>query len=117
MALVALLVAKRHLRLGDSVDSPLSSADTDLQLKLDQAEAIVLNYIKRPDDADWSDEIDSWTEDTVPGDVQAAILYQVGELHRFRGDDVDQDKPRREDGYPTPAVKALLHGYHDPALA
>jgi len=109
--LVSLTAVKAHLRLtGMTLDSATSA---DLVLKIQQATAIVLDYIARPDD-DWIAEIEAWTEDTVPPSVQAAILLQVGELYRFRG---DEEPPKREHGFLAPHIVALLHRFRDPAVS
>lgn len=102
-----------HLRLSD----PGSPEDSDLQAKLEAAEAIVLNYIERTDDPDWSDEIASWDDTTVPKTIKAAILMEFGELYRLRGDDEPPDQPKRDHGFLSPIVTSLLHRYRDPALA
>lgn len=116
--LVTLEHGVRHLKLGPYVGgSPLSEREADVQAKLDAAEAIVLTHIARADDADWTAEIAAWTDVTVPRRIQAAILLQLGELWRFRGDDAAQDIPKREPGFLSPTVDALLKNYRDPALA
>jgi hypothetical protein len=115
MAWVTVAQVKIHLKL-PTVGSP-DPQDADLELKRDQSEAIVKRYISRPDDDDWTDEIESWDESTVPGTIQAAVLLQVGMLWRFRGDDVHGDEPKAEHGFLAPRVVALLHSYRDPALA
>ena len=52
----------------------------------------------------------------MPALVQAAILYQLGELYRFRGD--DQEVPQRNPYRSLhPFVEGLLERYRDPALA
>ena len=107
--LITLNQARLHLKLDVS--------DADLSLKLEQAEAIVLNYIERSDDDGWTAEIAAWTDETVPRPVQAAILLQLGELFRFRGDDAAQDVPKREHGFLAPGIVALLHRYRDPVVA
>lgn len=90
--------AKRHLRKND-VDE-----DEDLDLKIQQAEAIILDYLKvTPPSSAQTDAI-----------IQAAILLQLTELYRFRG---DEDAPKREKGYLTPAIESLLCRLRDPALA
>jgi hypothetical protein len=125
MDLVTLAQARRHLRLSEEIGggsppsgSPPSAEDEDLQLKIDQATEIILDYIERPADAVWTAEIASWDSATVPGSVQAAILLQVGQLWRFRGDDQSNEQlPASEHGYLALGVTALLHRFRDPALA
>jgi hypothetical protein len=119
--LVTFAQAQEHLRLTPSTEGSPSLADQDLQSKIDQATAIVLDYIARPTDAIWTAEIESWDLlgspiGTPPGSVVAAVLLQLGDLYRYRGDDVEAES-RRERGFLTPGVMALLHRYRDPALA
>lgn len=110
--LVTLEQARAHLRLGTV--PPLGY--DDVADKLLQATAVVWSYLTRPDD-DWQAEMAAWTLDTVPREVQAAILLQLGELYRFRGDDEVNIAPHREHGYLAPGVTALLHRLRDPACA
>lgn len=93
---VTLAQGKAHLRI------PLSdtSEDTDLQAKLDAAEAVILDYIKTP-------------APDPSALIPAAILLQFGELYRYRGDD---DGPKQTDGDLSPHVTNLLRRFRDPAL-
>lgn len=111
--LVTLDQARKHLRLTGSYE------DDDLQMKLTQAQAIVLDHVnQRRSDGDlWAAEIASWTEETVPRQVQAAILIQLGELYRYRGDDASDDNARRASGFLVPAVVSLLNRLRDPAVS
>src|SRR5262245_18451710 len=101
-----------HLRLPD----PGSPEDSDLQAKLDAAEAIVLNYIERTSDPDWSDEIASWDETTVLMGIKQAILIHFGELYRFRGDDAAAEASKPDHGFLSRSVVSLLHRYRDPVV-
>jgi len=91
-----------------------------LQLKLDQAEAIVRDYIARPADLAWTAVVVSWDSGSplvpVPPSITAAILLQAAELYGFRGDDLETVK-REAPGDLAPAIKALLYRWRDPALA
>jgi len=113
--LIALDTLKGHLRL------PLdyTAEDDDLQLKLDIATVMVLNFVnQRVSDAEaWALTVAGWTEDTVPAEVQAAILNQAAYLYRFRGDDTSQDEPKRPEGYLPMSVTMWLTRLKDPALA
>lgn len=95
--------ARRHLRISAS---DTDSAE-DLQFKMQQAESLVINHIKRPDHG--------WTVATANDHelaiVQAAILKVLGNLYRFRG---DQEKPMVA---LSPDVIAMLSMLRDPALA
>ena len=90
--------------------SPTDAAEADLLLKMAQAESIILDYLKVPA---WSPP--AWDETTVPPLVQAAVLLQLGELYRFRGDDVEA--PAHTVGDLSPVITNLLRRYRDPALA
>lgn len=114
MSLVTLHQAKQHLRITSSDE------DEDLERKLDHATAIVLDYISRSSDADWTATIAAWDEITVPMVVQAAILRMCANLYQFRGDDSDKDREwwlSERDGYLAPDVTSLLRRYRDPVLA
>lgn len=112
--LVTVATAAHHLKL--PVPASLSDAEADLQGKVDAATAIILEYLDR-DDEDWTAEMVSWTTSTVPHTVKQAILLQVGELYRFRGDDPSGHQPAREHGYLHPAIVAVLHRWRDPSVA
>lgn len=110
MSMVTLRQAKLHLQILTPETSPLSAQDEDIALKLESAEAIILDYLKTDG---------GWTEDDVPPLVRAAVLLQLGELHRFRGDDPGTvlTAPSYEDGQLSPSITAILRRYRDPALA
>jgi len=112
--LVSLDDAKRHLRL--NVLAPVLDEDDDLRMKILTATAVILDYLARPTDAVWTADMAAWDITTVPRVVQAAILVQLGELYRFRGDDAGMT-PTPEHGFLSPHVTALLARYRDPALA
>jgi len=99
--LVTLTTAKAHLR----IPAALVVDDTDIQLKLDQAEAIILRYLKSQADPLWVSPA------TAPGNVTAAILLALGSLHEHRGDDQTLSEQT------WTAIERLLVGIRDPALA
>lgn len=105
--------ALAHLRLTIVPTSPPSPDEADLRLKMLQAEEIILDYLKLPASSPlpWSDDTD------VPPLVQAAMLLQLGELYRFRGDDVSNDGPWHDDGQLSPQITNILRRFRDPALA
>lgn len=108
LELVPLEVAKDHLRV------TTSDEDEDIEVKLQQAQAMVLDYIDRPDDTDWHAEMLAWTATTAPKAVQAAIVRQLMDLRRFRGD----DPPAGNAGlFLSPWVAQCLRMYRDPVLA
>ena len=108
--IVTLDRAKKHLRVTSFAE------DDDIYAKLESATAIVIDYIYRDDD-DWVETILAWTPSTVPRPIQAAVLVQLGELYRFRGDDLPNESPQREHGFLSPAVTAYLHRFRDPSIA
>lgn len=96
--LVTLAMAKTHLRITGTTD------DADVQLKLDQAEAIILDWIKKPDPAWVSPE-------TAPGPVTAMILLMLTRLYEHRGDLEETDADLWQ------AIERLGIRFRDPALA
>lgn len=109
--LLSLEMFIRHLKVPSGAEE-----ESDLDMKRAQAEALVLAYIARPDDEDYTAVIASWTDKTVPKAVQAAILIQATELYRFRGD--DEKGPARDFGALSPQTVAILTaaGYRRPVV-
>jgi len=109
MALVTYAQAVRHLKQNGVMDvgSPVEE-DTDLLLKIEQASAIVLIYLKRPGEWDVDSLISDDPEFAV---VQGAVLKVLGNLYRFRGDDEKANAPISED------IVQMLSMLRDPALA
>ena len=97
-----LAAVKRHLRIPPTDTDP--DEDTDLTDKLAQATAIILDYLKA----------DALPDSAI---VDAAVLLQVGELWRFRGDDPEGDTAPTTPGDLSPTVTNLLRRLRDPALA
>lgn len=111
--LVTLAEAKTHLKI---TDPDGSAVDTDLQFKLDAAEAAILNYIGST--AFWLAVIVEWDASTVPVYVKQAILLQVGEFWRGRGD--DPESPPRDASLEAkdfrPEIVGLLRRTRDPVV-
>lgn len=103
MALVTLATARKHLR-PSSTDE-----DSDVLLKLSQAEAIVLDYLNTT--ATWRAVTVTWTDATVPRQVEAAILLVLTHLYENRGDNMAPDAALWE------AVRRLVDRTRDPVLA
>jgi Phage gp6-like head-tail connector protein len=100
--LVSLAEAKEHLKITWPAGDP---GDSDVQLKLDGAEAIIRDYLTKNDP--------TWTPSTVPEPIRHAILLQLGWMYVNRGDeDTNLDK---NDIWP--ALKQILAPYHMPAFA
>lgn len=108
MSILSLQEAKDHIQPGSQ------DADGDLQAKLDAAEAIVLDYINTT--AWWRAITATWVDsETLPPLVRAAILLQLGELYRFRGDDING--PVQTAGDLSPVVTNILRRYRDLVVA
>jgi hypothetical protein len=110
MALVPIEMAVRHLK-GDDYDQ------VDVEMKLEQASAMCLNYIEREAD----EQSPAWTAQTNPftdpefAILQAAILRMFMHLWRWRGDD---EKTPLRSAYDLPDdVASLLRLLKDPSLA
>ena len=105
--LLSLATAKLHLRMTDD------RHDADVQLKLDQAEATILGYMKPKqtgeDRPDWP-----WTAGTLPKEVEAAILLLLTFLYEARGDE-PETKATAEDVWK--AIDSLTCRLRDPAIA
>lgn len=111
--------AMLHAKLGTpSGGSPMPANESDLLLKLDIAEELVLSRIsQRRDDGSpsWADTVAAWTAQDVPAIVLGAILWQFCEMQRFRGDD-DPSTPDRI--YVLhPMAERLVAKLHDPTVA
>lgn len=106
MAILTLQQAKDHLNIWTPIASPLDAVDRDISMKMEEAESIILDYLKSDD---------GWDDTNVPPLVRAAILQQLAELYRFRGD--DERGPVYEDGQLSPTITNILRRYRDPALA
>lgn len=101
-----------HLRLDLVTDgnSPATIIDEDyptLQMKMEQAEDIVLDYLKT------SLESGGWDEVTVPPRIKAAILLVLSALWDDREGKGDNGDYLRDDG----PVAQLLRRSRDPAIA
>jgi len=96
--IVTLEQAQAHLRLSPVLSgSPASPVDDpDLQLKLDAATEVVCQRIaqRNPMDTDWIATIEAWTTGSpaAPAVVRLAVLEQVAEFYRFRGDDAPNER-------------------------
>lgn len=124
--LVTIVQADGHLRLDLEHDngSPLTYTDerlADLQLKIDQAEAIVINYLKLDDaefelalngDANTSPETPATWSQRDRSNVQAAVLLVLSALYDDAPDRTVADYMRAGG-----TVSLLLARLRDPALA
>jgi hypothetical protein len=110
--IVTLDQAKTHLNLSLDVDH----FDGDVTLKLAIAHSIVADYLT-DSPIFTAAEMDAWDEDTAPGYVVAAVLEQLAELWRWRGDEADGEAPKHEPGFPAPRVRAFLARARMPGIA
>lgn len=115
MALASLSELKDHLKITHRDE------DRDLGLKIDQATALVLLYLKR---TDLGSPIDEDVREIVPSEltaieqavIQGAILKVAANLYRFRGDDPAGENPADEQ-FLTADLRGMLSMLRDPALA
>lgn len=124
MRLITRELAEGHLKRAISSSSPTTPDEIDMLAKIEQAEALVLDFVnqRRIDGDLWAAEIEAWdvTEDatSVPPQVQAAVLVQLKELDRFRGDDTPSDEVKRESWNALhPRAEAYLRRLRDPAVS
>src|SRR5262252_395643 len=111
--LVSLDQAKDHLRLAFAAGD---AREADLQLKLNTAEAAILDYCNTTQT--WREVTTTWDSNTAPLQVTAAILLLTGELWRFRGDDASPEMPLRDPLTDfSPQICGLLRRTRDPVLA
>lgn len=104
LALVSLCVAKEHLRPAGDID------DVRIQRLIEEASALVLDYVKLPADA-YHTTAGELIEADVPPVVRAAVLLVLGALY----DNADGQNPDKQPL--SDAVKALLHSRRVPTLA
>jgi Phage gp6-like head-tail connector protein len=104
MPTISLDVAKQHLRiLPEDIDD-----DADITRKIDQASAIVSDYLKKADD---------WTPTAAETPIlEAATLMVLSKLYDDRNVGEENDE-RVALGYLSPQVTAILHRLRDPAVA
>lgn len=106
--LITIDEAKAHLRVTTVQE------DGDIEDKLLAATQVVIDYLTRRDTS-WNAQMAAWTSETVPASIRAAILVQLGELYRKRGDESEIEPVRPVALSPT--VMALLMRYRDPGVA
>lgn len=97
MALITLDQAKRHLQIVND------EQNEEIEEKVNEASAIVLDYLKVSEDA--------YEIGEVPYLVQSATKLVIGALLENREGNASGPEPLSQ------AVKDLLHRYRDPALA
>lgn len=102
---ISLEQAKRHLYI-DELDT---SRDVDVQDKLDEAFAAVVNYMKL--------QPEQWIVNPAQAfAIRSATLQMLTVLFENRGDD-GGEASKFERGYLPWSVTALLYPLRDPALA
>jgi hypothetical protein len=100
MTLASLEDAKLQLHVTDPAREP------EITLLLEQASAIVFDYIGSRADP-------LWDEDTAPDIVQASTLYTLGHLWEHRGDDAAEQTDERF----WQGLSLRLMRLRDPAIA
>lgn len=102
--------ARAHMRV------PAGTDDSDLELKIAAATQLVCEHIadRHPADSAWIAEIESWTNVDPPPVVVLAVLEQVAEFYRFRGDDEETPQER---WFLAPSIETLLSRYRNRAFA
>jgi hypothetical protein len=103
MALITLERAKRNL------NETGSDHDGDIYAKLEEAQALVIGRCNST--AHWREITATWTEDTIPLEIQSAILIMLTHLYQHRGDDM------RLDAEAWAAVERQIGQYKDPVIA
>ena len=101
--LVTLERAKAHLRV------TTTDNDDDIQLKVEQASDVIVERCNST--AWWRAITPTWTADTLPLSVQAAILVLLTHLYEHRGDDMAPDAALWQ------AVDRLIVLNKDPVIA
>lgn len=97
-ALVTMARARAHLRMVGATQ------DEELAAKMEEASAIVLDYVT-------TEGKDAWTAESVPGVVSSAVLLVLGALWSGRAGAEDAPEPLSD------PVRNLLRRHRDPALA
>jgi hypothetical protein len=100
--LVTLETAKVHLRVTDTGHDP------DITQKLAASSAAIRDYLKDRNDP-------TWTADTVPAYVAAAVLFLLAHVYEHRGDEFGADSDN--DDRVWSAIANLCRRARDPALA
>lgn len=101
-------IAHLRLNLENDGNSPATIIDEDypdLQLKIAQAEDIIIGYLKTNNTG--------WDQDTIPPRIKAAMLMVLSALWDDREGEEDAGDYLKEDG----PIARLLRRDRDPALA
>lgn len=114
---ITLQQAKSHLRVSWAAGDP---REQDLELKCAAAEAAIFQYVERNEPGRTTAA--TWvTPSSTHPSVQAAVLIELGELWRYRGDDSDFAGERQSRSGPdaplAPAIVGLLKLFTDPVVA
>lgn len=100
--LVTLAMLKEHVHNA-------SLTDTDLQQKLDAAQAEIVAMCGAAIDP-------AWTDATAPKPIQQAILYLAGHYNVDRGDDPEGKASGTSDAQVRTALQNMLAYHRDPPL-
>lgn len=93
--------------------------NADLQLRLEVAHELCLDYLDNriDNDEDWPETLAGYTSDTAPRRLKGAILHTFVHLQRFRGDDDEKTNPKLEDARLPAHVRMMLDRLRDPTVA
>ena len=103
--LLSLAQAKAQLRIAEDDHS----RDDEVYEKVEEASAIILDYLNTT--AHWIAITATWTEDTVPWHVRAAVKLMLTHLNEHAGDDMSTDENLWH------AIRRLLERSRDPVVA
>ena len=95
--LITLEEAKTHLHI------TTTDHDADITAKLQQAQDVILDYLKHGADP-------AWSQTTLPQPVRAGMLLMLTHLYEHRGDDMEPDDALWN------AIGRLLARFRDPAF-
>lgn len=115
MKLVSLAQARAHLR------SDTSDDDADLELKIEAASQMVVDYLKGYAngflDSNGDVQADSNGEPIVPKRVQAGVLLVIGFLYRERDGSNEHAVPTEYGfGFLPAGAEAVLHSLRRPTV-
>jgi Phage gp6-like head-tail connector protein len=88
-----------------------NEADALYEQELEEAEALILDYLKFGEPSPFVPEI-PWDPTTVPPQIRASILHTFVDLDWNRG---ETHQPERT--FPSEIVKGMLVRWRDPAYA
>lgn len=108
-AAILVTLAQAKLQLGiPTTDTADTDRDALIQLKLDDAEGLILERVNAT--AWWRAITPTWDDTNVPAGVRSAILVLLTHLYEHRGDDMAVDEAAWS------AIDRLIALNRDPVL-